>query len=58
MVFRRLWELQVARADPSVDALAASALLREWFLASGKEADWDSDKDVLAWMDEKVGIHA
>lgn len=47
---------QMKSADPSVDALGASALLREWFL-DGEEAnnaDWDADKAVLSWMENKV----
>lgn len=56
---------QICRADPSVDSLAASALLKEWFLSDGGGAaaaavggdaglDWEEDKSVLAWMENKV----
>lgn len=54
---------QIARADPSVDALGASSLLKEWFLSApdaaatngdGERLDWEDDKSVLAWMENKV----
>ncbi|CAN0298048.1 unnamed protein product, partial [Scytosiphon promiscuus] len=57
--------LQISRADPSVGPLAASALLREWFLSedsvastggagNDKGSAWEEDTSVLAWMESKV----
>lgn len=56
---------QISRADPSVSPLAASNLLRDWFLSDGSAANaggtgndqgvaWEEDKSVLAWMENKV----
>lgn len=58
---RRLAEFDLRRkiklADPSVDALGASALLGEWFSEEneGNNGDWDADKAVLRWMENKSG---
>lgn len=54
--WNRTVKLQIARADPSVDALKASALLRQWFTedVGGSEMDWEEDRGVLSWI-EKVG---
>ncbi|CAM9586179.1 unnamed protein product, partial [Scytosiphon promiscuus] len=68
---RRLAEFdlrkQISRADPSVGSLAASALLKGWFLSDGSAANasgagddegsaWEEDKSVLAWMENKVCV--
>lgn len=52
---------QVSRADPSVDPLAASSLLKDWYLSdaeagagNGARPCWEEDKTVLAWMENKV----
>lgn len=53
---------QVSRADPSVDPLAASGLLKDWYLSDAEAGAgndtrpcWEEDKTVLAWMENKVG---
>lgn len=54
---------QIARADPSVNAVGASCLLKEWYTADigaangrdgGEGPDWENDKKVLGWVENKV----
>ena len=47
---------QISCADPSVDALATSAMLKDWFLNDRATDDrgWEEDTSVLDWMEDKV----
>ena len=57
---RRLAEFQIRRQvvkyDPSLSPVAASAVVEQWFVASGAPAeDWQDSRKVLAWIGQQQG---